>query len=200
MPFIPALNVAEVHIRGTLLGQDVENTFYYEKSGGILQTDLDTLVGNIASVVASDWIPNLSVHWSGREVYARDMTTLIAAQATDASIAGDAGAISGDCAPSYVTLAVKRSSGLTGRSARGRIFWMGIPETWLVGNGLGSGVVNAIILNLEAVDQAAVTAGFTPVIISKYGSGAPRATALIFDLLTWSVSDSLTDTRRSRKA
>lgn len=199
MPFQRVPNVVGVEVRGTLLGQAVENTLYYSYEGSLTPTMLSTLTGNIAAVVESDWLELLPAGWEGREVYARDLNVEVALQSTNTDISGLDGTAAGETYPSFNTIAIARRSGRTGRAARGRIFWMGLSETMVVLNNVAEVWADGMAAALTTADEAAVTAGFEPAIVSREGSAATPTLAVVYPLATWLAVDYEVDTRRSRK-
>jgi len=198
MAYQPVPDTVGVEIRGTLLGQQVENTLYYKYVSPPDEAELADLAEVVADTFIAEWLPLLPAGWIGREVYVRDLSAPITVQATDISILGLAGGQGGETAPSYVTIAVARRSGLTGRSARGRIFWMGLSEVQLQGNLVfaGGDIVDAV----EAMDAAVTTAGYAPVIVSRKQNNVVLANAITYPLTQWLLVDLDLDTRRSRKA
>lgn len=199
MAFQSVPDTIGVEVRGTLLGQEVENTLYYNYIAVPDESELLTLVNDLGDVFEELWLDVLPLGFEAREIYARDLAAPITVQATNASIAGMDGTYTGDTMPSLLTLAIARRSGLTGRGSRGRIFWMGLSESMVSNNVVGSGVADLMVDALIAMDVAANTLGFTPVIVSRYIGSTPRVTALTFPLVSWSYNDLQVDTRRSRK-
>lgn len=200
MPFQPAIGVYGAHVRGTILGQDVENTFYYGYTGSPDAGDAQDIADAIGAVVAALWIGALPTAFDFREVYVRDLANEFAVQGVDTSISGLSGTDTGAPLPSYNTVAIARRSAFTGRSARGRIFWMALGETMVTGNAVGSVFTDGMIDALIEQDAAVSLLGFPPLILSRRQMGVMLPEAVTFPLLTWAVNDQLVDTRRSRKA
>lgn len=195
----PVPDTISVEIRGTLLSQQVENTLYFKYLVPPDELTLQELADDIADYWVENMLSLLPIGWIGREVYVRDLSAPITVQATSLGIAGIGGEVSGDTMPSYVTKAIARRSGLTGRSSRGRIFWQGIAESSTTGNFWSTGFSNAVIAALEGIDALATLAGFTPVIVSRFQAGVELTTPLTYPVSAWLVTDNALDTRRSRK-
>lgn len=200
MPTQLVPDVIGVNVRGTMLGVPVENTFFYEYVAVPDESEIQTLVNDLSDYWEENGLELLPAAWVGNQIYARDLAAPITVQATADGLSGLPGTLSGEPLPSYATLAVARRSGLTGRSSRGRIFWMGLGESWTSGNTYSTTVVNGIEAFLVGMDNVASVLGFTPVIVSRYTAGALRPTGVAYPLTTWSVNNLLVDTRRSRKA
>lgn len=199
MPFIPVPNVAAVHVRGSLLGQQTENVLYYLFATQPSVGDLEDLCGAIAGVVADFWVSNLPPEWVGREIYARDLTENPSAEFTDISIIGVNGTYpTGNTLPGNATVALQRSSGLSGRGTRGRIYWQGLSDAVVTGNSVDPAFLANLLGAMDATDAAAAVLAWTPVIVSLFVGDVPRAVGLTFEILTWKYADSLVDSMRRR--
>lgn len=198
MAFQPAPGIALVEMRGVLHGQRVENTLHFRAAGTISQESLQLLVNAIGDLVGDEeylaYWPN-EFQWT--EIYARDLTTAIGAQATDATVAGLTGA-AGAGMPGNVTLAITLRTGLTGRSARGRVYWMGITEGSVVGNAINPAVAAGFVDVLEDIRAAALAVGWELVVLSRQQAGVVLASAIGYDVTTIGVSDLNTDSQRGR--
>lgn len=198
--FQPVPNTAFLAMRFTSLGEAVENTFYYKKSTPWDEADLLLIAAAAADTYASDWTVLQATTCAMDEVYARDLTTEAAAQASDLSQSGTTGD-QDDPEPGNVTLAVSRLSGLTGRSARGRIYWNGLYSLAVEGNTFIAGYAGLVVAAIEALDAAVVAAvASTPVIVSRVQAGVVLATAVTYPIVTWAVHDNNVDSQRRRLA
>lgn len=195
----PVPDTIGLYVRGTLLGQQVENTFYYNYIAVPDEAQLQSFADDVADHWDTNGIGNLPNGWTGREVYVRDLAAPITVQATSLGILGSVGIRSGDTMPSFVTLAIARQSGLTGRSSRGRIFWMGLAESDVAVNVVSGALATSIIDFLEDQDAIAVTAGFTPVVVSRFQNNVELTVPQTYPVAGWFARDLNVDTRRSRK-
>jgi hypothetical protein len=199
MPFIPVVDVVEVEVVGSKATKNVENTFYYKFPGVINQSDIDALTAAVASVVLANFVPQLPSDWVGVEVHARDLTSNIAVQSSDVSIAGAAGTVTGTPLPNNASFALKRVSGLTGRSARGRIYWMGLSDAQTSApNVVGAPTAVALAGVLDTLDAAITLLGWQPVIVSKFTGGVARGAGVTFPIIHWLFTDLRVDTMRER--
>lgn len=199
MPFQRVPNTIGVEVRANIFGVAAENTFYATYGAKPTQAELQTLAEDILVAVTAEWIPLLSGGVEIREIYIRDLDTEVADQATVTPATTLTGDVTGDALPSYNTVAVGRRSGLTGRSSRGRIFWLGLADSQTLDNSLATGVGADIVAAVVALDAVLILNGFSPVIVSRYSAGVKRATAVTYPLVAWGLLDDLIDTRRSRK-
>jgi len=185
-------------VRGTLFGERTENTLFYELATQPTESDLQSLVDAVASAVVSDWIPLLPTSWTGVAVYAKGLTEQFDVQAVNLNIAGDPGTQGSAAHPGNVTIAIKRVSGLTGRSTRGRIFWQGIPLDAVTGNNISTGYALDIVDAVEVADANAVALTWTPVIVSRQQGGVTPTNAVTYPIATWQIDDSALDSQRRR--
>jgi len=197
MPFVPVPNTIQLEVRGTLLSEDVENTFYYLSPGAIDQAILDAVAEASRDYVEAE-ISQFSSGFLFKEVYARDLSsgTFLSSLAPASGVFVGAFA---DPAPNNATFALKRTSGFSGRSARGRIFWMGIAETMTNGDNFMTSIVADNMVDwLLNHDLAVAAEGVAPVIVSRFNAGVPRTTGVTYPIADWSYSDLRLDTMRGR--
>lgn len=200
MAFQPAPGIVAVEMRGVLHGQRVENVLHFRAAGAISQESLQGLVNAIGELVSSEeylaYWPN-EFQWT--EIYARDLTTAIGVQASDTTVAGSVGT-GGVGMPGNVTIAITLRSGLTGRSARGRVYWMGLTEGAIVGNAVSGPVVAGYVDVLEDIRAEALLAGFELVVLSRQQAGVVLANAIGYDVVTIGATDLNVDSQRKRLA
>jgi len=117
------------------------------------------------------------------------------------SIAGVvSGSVSAAALPPNVTLAIRRVSGLTGRSARGRIYIPFLNQNFMQTdrNFVTQAAADAWVALLDDIDTAMIGAGWTPVIVSRYTNGAPRVFGATFNIAGWNYNDLNVDSQRRR--
>jgi hypothetical protein len=121
--------------------------------------------------------------------------------ATDAASTG-VGEQAVEGLPNNVTISLKKSSSLTGRSARGRWYWIGLPESNLGGNEnqVTSAKVALIVAAIEALRGGILAGAFTPVIVSRYSGGVERSEGKTFDWIDTTAVNENVDSQRSRLA
>jgi len=103
--------------------------------------------------------------------------------------------------PLNVALSIKLGSGLTGRSARGRMFTFGSNEGDLnVANRQTFGVTyrNAWVLAIQTLFTAAAAMGWTPVVVSRFHEGVKRPEAITFAITQVVLADINVDSQRQR--
>lgn len=108
------------------------------------------------------------------------------------------GTQTGDRAPANVTIAVAFKSGLTGRSANGRVYQCGMTETQISGNYVTSPYAAALLDAWTALPDAVDPGIVQHVILSRWGEGVRREIAVPFPVLSYALTDTRVDTRRKR--
>lgn len=111
----------------------------------------------------------------------------------------------GEPFPNSVAFCIKRISGLTGRSARGRVYIPGVSVNSNDSNEnfVTQGFADAVIAaHNDQVTYLSGT-GWTPVIVSRYTNGALRIDqgellAVTFPIQTWTYTNLRLDSRRDR--
>lgn len=200
MAFQPVLNTVAMHLRGTLHSVPVENVLNFTAITPITQEDLAELADTAADLFAEAGVRNLFPNeFTWREIYVVDLSTPIALAASDVSIAGVTGTGTAG-APGNVTFALKFTTGFTGRSARGRLYWMGIPEAVITGNAVSNVYAGQLASTIEALTSLALTAGFVHVVVSRTQAGVKLPVGETFTVINVTYSDLRTDSQRGRLA
>jgi hypothetical protein len=178
----------------------MQNTFYALFGGTYDQSDLDALASNVDVTIAAEWLPLQTTD----AVYDRTEAKGLNAE-NDFEAVADASGGSGGRAniglPNNVTVAVKKSSGLSGRSARGRNFWVGTPINELTSN---ENKINAAYLDLveAAIDKVrdAINASFLfeAVLVSRFAGGAQRTLGVTFGWISTTCVNNNVDSQRGR--
>lgn len=204
MAFIPVPDGIKCVMRFSKASQQVCNVFYVTTPDTVDDTLLDTL----GSTLYNWWYAN------GRLLQSNDVA-LQAIELTDVSVEGGLGieyttllpanAIGGvDYLPNNVTLAIKLSSGMTGRSNRGRQYWIGIKQNQLASdyNHITTTFQTAIKGAYDSLISDLVSAGFTLVIASLYsgvdgdGKPIPRTTGVTHEVASVVVNATIDSQRR----
>lgn len=183
--------------------QEIRNLFYAQKVGGYSQTDIDGL----AAAVDSSSGPQFAALMSTRDHYVRtDVRGLDAENDLTSSVATSttAGSTASIGTPLSVAFCVRQRSGLTGRSALGRVYIGNIP----LNNVNQADASESYIKSANADAWVAVVDGvritidnfgtWDPVLVSRYHDGVKRAEAVVFPWLSTDYSTLRLASRRSR--
>lgn len=198
MAFQPVPDTAQVEIRMTLYGQQVENVVHFKATGLSGQDELDALADAVAEWYGDTYVNVLANDVVGREIYARMLDNAIDIQSIDTTIGSVPGGAGTPAAPGNVTFCVTLRSGLTGRSARGRMFIPGIPESVITGNAVSGTYANSCLTAVNQLATAALAAGWQMVVVSRQQNGVVLPTGLTYAMVGAGYADLNTDSQRRR--
>lgn len=179
----------------------VTNTMHARLVGGYVLADLVALASVVDVAVAANWLPIQTLDAIYQRVEVRGLAVENDLFAENFDSLGPGADVS-EGLPNNVTLSIKKTSGLTGRSARGRMYFMGMPSNDLSTNEnqWAAAVVLAVTAAVEAVRVAITATAWLPVIVSRYTGGLPRAVGVTFNW-TGSVAVNINvDSQRGRLA
>jgi hypothetical protein len=166
--FRPVANTSMVHIRWTNGTNRCENTFAYRWTGGPPTTgELLSLAQEVWATIGVKMQRQMHTGNVFREVYARNIHTEVAAQATYALPANTAGQRGGGALALNEACRVTTRTGFTGRSNHGAKGFSGFVEGDLDGNSIGTQLMTWLIdLCLSIVAQR-LAGRFTPAVASR---------------------------------
>lgn len=199
MAFQRVPETAEISVIQSLQGVTIQNTFHARKTGGYSESDL----ANLANVIDINWATYVLPYQSTTLVYNKtevrgldDENDLIKEDADNTGFGGIASAP----LPNNVAFTIKRLSGFTGRSARGRLYIGGIPQAANAAdeNFITSTYANNYAGGVDSCRSAIVGASWVPVIVSRYSNGVLRTTGVTFTWATTTYTDLRLDSRRDR--
>lgn len=201
MTFQRVPNTAEINVIYTLNAITVQNVFYAEFAAGYAVGDLQALVDQIDLQVSVSWLPDQP----SEAIYVRSEVRGLNAEfdflVTQNANAGPGTAI-GQALPNNVTLSIKKFSGLTGRSARGRTYWIGINEVEMQGgneNLLNQAYVDLLVADVDFIrTKIDVLAGWSAVLVSRFSDNVKRAEGITFPWVGSVAVDIKVDTQRPR--
>lgn len=199
MAFQPVPNAAEVTLVFVQNGENITNTFHCLKAGGYTFAEISQLADLVDTFAGANLRPVMTLDC----LYARTEVRGLANPNDFFDIDGTDSGLGTDVAeglPNSATLSLKKQSGFTGRSARGRWYFIGFPVTALDANEnlwLTSRVDSAII-GVEAVRNGVLTGPWTPVIVSRFENGLPRAEGITFPWISTVAVNVNVDSQRGR--
>lgn len=201
MAFQAVVDAAEIDHIMTLNGVTVQNTHYARLVGGYGLADLQALADEIDLIFTTTFKTDTPSEVTYVRTEVRGLAfenDLVAIQAAGT----DTGTHGGDALPNQVTFSIKKSSGLTGRSARGRTYWIGVPDSETVAadeNFLTATYVANIVADIDFVRNRIATVGlWEPVLVSRFSGGVKRAFGVTFPWISTTNVDTRLDTNRGR--
>jgi len=199
MAFVPFTATAQASVRHLWLGQEVENNLYFSWEGAAGGMDVANLAGNLLIYWTDNMMPLQSNTTQLLGVYVRSLVDEIA-EIAFASPAGTInGGVSGDSCPSNASVAVSFRSGFSGRSSRGRNYWIGLPEGLVSGNVIADSLLNNIRTAYDGmIGDSAITPDARWVIASRQSGGVDRVVGVTYDVASVTYSNNTVDSMRRR--
>jgi len=199
MAFQAVPDTAEIVVNYSGNGSTMANVFHAKKSGGYILADIVALADAVDAVIVADWLVRQADCFSYVSTVVRGLDEENDLEATNTDGAGP-GAVATVGQPTNVTFSVKKTSGLTGRSARGRAYWIGMPAADLAAdeNTLDAGAVTAIVAAIDEIRIEIATAGWIPSIVSRFTNNAKRITGVTFEWTDSSAVNNVVDSQRRR--
>jgi hypothetical protein len=198
MPFIPTLNCVQARLQyQSLTGVFAENVFYHACPGVPLVADLEAIGEVYKGWVPGSLISGMTNNWQVTSVALRAMN-----EAEGISLLVDdtfpfTGDISGSPEPLSVTYTVTWSTGLVGRSARGRTYGVGLAREYIVNwnrlNDLGQAALNGRWNELRTRCE---TDGHALQVVSFQEALVPRTEGRTLPILNGTVRFPLASQRR----
>jgi hypothetical protein len=203
MPFQRVPETVQIAMVFEIQNVYVRNLYYAQKPGGYNQADIDGLAAEIDNTMPPAFY---SLMWQ-EDAY---LETEVKGLDTEFDIASGAatphaGSVAtGRSLPLNVAFAVRQKSGLSGRSARGRVYIAGVlvNQVSFTADQQSYLTQTAADAWAAAVDGVRITiANYTtwdPVLVSRYHNGSKRAEAVVFPWIDTDYSSLKVATRRSR--
>ena len=197
MAFQPVVNAAEINVIYTLNAEIVQNVFYGLFGGAYTQANLQSLADDVGTTVGNQWLPLQPPEAIFLRTEVRGLTIENDFFASSLLGAGT-GADIVEAYPNNVTFSVKKLSGFTGRSARGRCYWIGIPQDKTSApdeNHLTDAYRDAVVAAVDQVRLKIDTVfNWDAVLVSRIANGVPRATGKTFPWIGVVAVDKRVDT------
>lgn len=201
MAFVPVTGIAEVFMEHNLNDKSgVGWVLHYEKTlGAWTNATLVDLAEQLIVWWDTHLQPLVGAHMALTRVRLRDLSTQNGLIADVTSTLPINGTLSGTPPSNNVAWSLKKSTGLSGRSFRGRIYHMGMTESVVNANLIDTSHGNAVITAWnEALFFSGGVADYGMVVVSKYSGGNPRVLGLATDCIAIAAADFRVDTRRDR--
>lgn len=180
-------------------GGIMTNTHYAKFFGMYDLDDLQDLANVYDEFAADDLVPQLANDVQYLRTEVRGLSAINDLTAQQAAGTG-LGLQSSSMYPSNVSWAIKRLSGFTGRSARGRVYVPGIPRnnTQSAGDSLNLSYAGDLRAAFRTIKDHMAPFNWTEVIVSRWENGAKRLFGITFNIEDWDYTDLIIDSRRDR--
>lgn len=199
MAFQSVPDTAEIVVNYTANGENFVNVMAAQLIGGYDLADLTSLADIVDAAVVANWRTIQSVDYTYVNTVVRGLEFENDEEVTNNDGTG-VGDVAGDSLPGNVTFSVKKGSGKTGRSARGRLYWIGLAASDLDTNEnlVKVASVTAIVAGVEAMRVAINTSAFAAVIVSRFNAGVARSPAITFNWTETVAVNNNVDSQRRR--
>lgn len=199
MAFQEVPNSAEVSILYSQNSETLANVFHATLSTGYDFADIVDLAEAVDQSVVDNLRPEMTQDCNYLRTEVRGLDEENDLFATVDTGTGP-GAIATAGLPNSVTLSIKKESGRTGRSARGRWYVVGIPLGNLSSNenSFLSAEVTQWVAAVDEVRQDVQATQWAPVIVSRFTGGVARDFGVTFPWISSVAVNVFVDTQRRR--
>jgi len=198
MPFVPMPNIVQVEIIGRKDGQNIENRIFVDVLAAPSSADVISLADTVGVWMTSSYKTILPSSVQLLQATATDMSVAEGFQhTTAASVAGTKeGPLPNEC-----SMALSLRSDQRGRSARGRLYILGLPGNDRATENTMSGPwLSDAIAAGNALRTAITGLGFVWVVVSLVSNKVPRPGGPVyFPITTVLFTDNVIDSQRRRK-
>jgi hypothetical protein len=199
MAFQPAPGVAEVRMNYEAFGQNMVNIFHVKTAADWSTEFLENLGILFREWYAAEIRDTQSTAVTLAKIQVRDLTTEFAGYYEDVPTTSNTGTRTSPALPLGVAAVITWTTGLTGRSTRGRTYHLGVTEDAAIGNELepvyqaqlqGAYEVLPPLIAAEEVD-------WVMCVLSRVQGGVPLAEAIGYQI-TQTAVDAYIDSMRRR--
>jgi len=198
-PFIPVPNCASVELVIQLNSALAENVLHVSKATPYSAADLVAVRNIVDAWDNSVWKSTRHNAASLFRITSKALDSL-GSPYDDYTLPTARLGTGGASQPNSVSWAIKKATGLTGRSYRGRLYLIGVPTGALQ---TGSQLISTtfatnVITYLTTLKTNLAAAGHTLGVVSYRNNGAWRTTGVFTPLLSWVYTDLIVDSQRRR--
>jgi len=163
------------------------------------QSALDDLTAAADAVMAETWLVTMKSNIVYLDTHARGLTDIVDVESINNDSTGTGTYTAGSPLPNNVTFAVKMTTGLTGRSARGRMYVVGLSTDHLEGvNSVTADLADYWVTALEAMQAAIAGVGASLCVLSRQNDSVVLAEAVPRPVTGVSYTNRNTDSQRGR--
>lgn len=199
MAFISAEDTARVAINylSETLEQATNVLHFQNLAAGVDNTTVGQLLTALKAWQAASWAPIASADWQTDIYEVRNLTVQDGAVWTDVETIP--GTVNSPSLPAQNTVAVSLRSGFAGRSRRGRLFHVGLPEDRVIGSRVTVAHATELVTAYQALVTAMNATDWRWVVASFVSNKAPRSGALLTPITDVVLTDTVVDSMDSRK-
>lgn len=196
MAFIPLPLTAEVVLRYSWQNQQVANVFHVRSNAGWTAENLVLLGQTFVTWWDDAMRPLVSNTVTLNEVVCTDFSVEDGRGVIVTDGLPLTGALTEESVPNNVSLAVKWTTGFTGRSFRGRSYHVGLTIAQVTANAVDSTPLAAITAAWTLLRTRMIAADYELVVASRQFNNAPRTVGVVTPIIGTSVDSTLDSQRR----
>jgi len=198
MAFQPAPGIVEAEFRMVWDSQRVENVLHFASGQSDDPAAIETLAQDLRVSWQTNMLPLQSNLVTLNSVYVRSLDSAIAPAYESFPANAQSGDVTNPSLPNNVSWTVKFTTGLTGRSGRGRNYVIGLCEAQVTANLLSQAQADAWVDAYNALFATAAADGWQPVVLSRVQAGVRLANAVGYAITGLGYSDRVVDSQRRR--
>lgn len=195
------ISVVRLTAEGSLAGQLVTNVTYWERAGDIILWDVGAMQG-LAEAYAAWLEDSLALVQSAQMEWSRVIVTQMKEEGPlqyyHVPAAPIPGVLTDEALPNSIAACATISTGLGGRSYRGRIYVAGLTDVQVQGNLISDAARIAINNSVGDLVTAEAFTNYTLGVYSRYSNNAPRAAGVFTPATGVALRDNIVDTQRRR--
>lgn len=199
MAFVGNDNVAEATVVHVQDSQLLVNTLYFFSTIPITEARLLELATGLGASWTALFMPLKASAVYLSEINVIQLVPVPAPTAAWSPPTVVQGGNSNPASPNNVSLAVSFRTGLSGRSYRGRNYWLGFTEPDVTNNQIDSALILDILAAYTSLIGAnSVADDWTWCVYSRYVNGVERETGMAQDVTSVGTTDGIVDSQRRR--
>ena len=198
MAFVPVPETAKVAIVHSRAGEQMVNVFYFRRAGSWGLTELQQLVDEVRDQWSLAPMSGLSQSVQFLRVEARGMRAQADITTTAVVFPARFGGNTSPALPGNVAFCVTHTTGLTGRSNRGRTYFGGIAESHISGDTIQQAMADYLVDTLVNLRLVVTNIGWEHVVVSLYNNRQPRTTGVTIPVTGYRYADRTLDSQRRR--
>ncbi len=187
--------LAVVYSRGGVL---MVNVFHFYREGQWGSPELGALLDAFAGVWLAEVLPNLHSSVTVNRYEARGLRAPVDDYVALFPSTPHTGGRGGDLTPGNVAFCITHTTGLTGRSARGRTYFGGFSEEDVTGDSLIVTRAQNLRNALSSMRTTTIDAGWSPVVVKRYDDKVLLPTAITLPVTGYRYTDTILDSQRRR--
>lgn len=198
MAFQSVPNTVEIVLNFLQSGKPAVNVLHAYRSAGYDQAQLDGIAAAMDALVSSNLLPEMTPTQSYVGITVKGLTNSSDLSSSNSDHAGT-GAEMAVALPGNVSLCLTLRTGLTGRSARGRIYTLSPHDTDMATPDTVLTVYrDAIVAAYQSLLDRLLLIGWTPVVVSRFHDKVQRPVGVVYPITQLVARNTRVDSQRNR--